>query len=492
MSSLLSLIGPFNLTDLVPHLTVAAMLELLAIVVFIPWILMTKRNSTSAVAWCLVVLLMPFLGVALFWVFGYSHITGPLRRKKKHRAGFRLAHPSDQLRPTYSKHNGDPDSTWGDLGHLATRVHAFPLRHGNRVTLYHETQQAYDAILEAIRSARQHVHLEYFILRADETGKRLLDLLIQKAKGGVEVRLLYDAMGGRSLSNRFLRPLVQAGGKVEAFLPLNPLRSRIQINLRNHRKMTVVDGKVAFTGGMNIGNEYLGKDGYFGYWRDEMMKLEGPAVADLHRVFVEDWDFALGETLVDEKYFPELEPVGEEVIQVAESGPDQEVNCIREIFFAAILAARERLWIASPYFVPDDGLLDALRLARYRGVDVRLLSLLRPDHYLSFYAGRSYWTDMLAVGVKVYQYARGMMHSKMMMVDGQWAMLGSANMDNRSLHLNFEAGCAIHSASVIAEMEQAYLKDLEDSILLEKKVFALRSFWARLVENGCRLFSPML
>lgn len=472
-------------TEYLPHVTLLAGLEMLVIVLGISWVLLTKKEATSAMAWCLVVLLMPFIGVLLFWVFGYGHVVRPLRRKRRHRHLFHAHYPT--LRA-----GSDPEATYGELGFLAQRVNAFPLRHGNRVTFYHETTQAFDALLEAIRGARKHVHLEYFIYRPDSTGQRLIELLTQKAKEGVEVRLLYDAMGGRSLSRRFMRPLTNMGGKVGVFLPLNPLRSRIQINLRNHRKITVIDGQIAFTGGMNIGDEYLGKSGYFGYWRDEVMKVEGAAAADLQRVFAEDWDFAMRESLIQDAYFPLPQQAGDAVVQVAESGPDQEINSIREIYFAAILAARERLWIASPYFVPDAGLLDALRLARYRGLDVRLLTIHRPDHYLSFYAGRFYWSGMLDVGVKLYQYTRGMMHTKMVLVDGRWAMLGSANLDIRSLRLNFEAVCLLHSPAVIAELEEAYLRDLEDALLTDAKAFAERSFAVRLVENGCRLLSPVL
>jgi cardiolipin synthase len=215
-------------------------------------------------------------------------------------------------------------------------------------------------------------------------------------------------------------------------------------------------------------------------------------VAGLQRIFHEDWDFAYGETLNGEKYFPKFSDVGEDVVQIIESGPDQEVNSIREIYLAAISSARERLWIASPYFVPDAGLLDSLRLARYRGVDVRLLTLLRPDHFFSFYAGRYYWSELLGMGVKVYQYRRGMMHSKIILADGQWAIVGSANLDNRSLHLNFEAGCIIHTPALIESLEKRYLIDLEESMLLDAGTFAQRGFGMRLLENGCRLLSPVL
>jgi cardiolipin synthase len=371
-------------------------------------------------------------------------------------------------------------------------VGACHLSQGNAVTLSPDTNDAFNTLLEAIRQARHHVHLQFFIIRSDGTGQRLLDVLTEKAKQGVEVRLLYDAMGCVRTRWALFRPLVQAGGKVSAFLPLNPIRSFIQVNLRNHRKIVVLDGRVAFTGGMNIGDEYLGKDRYFGYWRDQFMRIEGPAAGGLQRIFVEDWDFACHEALDGAAYFPEVPPAGTAVVQVVESGPDQEVKSIREIFFAAITSARQRIWIASPYFVPDSGIFDALRLARYRGVDVRILSLLKPDHYIPFYAAHYYWPEVLSFGVKVYQYAKGMMHSKIVMVDDDWAFVGSANMDNRSLHLNFEAGCMLHTPELVSELEQHFLRDLKDAIPLDEETYAKRPFVKRLTENACRLLSPLL
>jgi cardiolipin synthase len=215
-------------------------------------------------------------------------------------------------------------------------------------------------------------------------------------------------------------------------------------------------------------------------------------VAALQQLFSEDWHFAAREVVVEGPYFPEVGVRGDHAVQIIEAGPDQERNSIREIYFAAILAARKRLWIASPYFVPDSGLLDALRLARLRGVEVRLLCLLRPDHRLSFYASRYYWADMLDWGAQVFQYSRGMMHSKVLIVDDDWAMVGSANLDNRSLHLNFEAGCLLYSADLVAELARQFQRDLETSIPLDNWTFANRPFFVRLLENACRLFSPVL
>jgi cardiolipin synthase len=289
-----------------------------------------------------------------------------------------------------------------------------------------------------------------------------------------------------------IRPLVEAGGQVCGSLPVNPLRSLFQLNFRNHRKIVVIDGAIGFTGGMNIGDEYLGKDRYFGYWRDTFLRIDGPGVAALQRVFIEDWAFATREPLNEERYFPPLEGQGRHAVQVVDSGPDQEPNSLRELYFAALLEAKRRLWIASPYFVPDAGMLDALRLACLRGVDVRLLCLSRPDHFVSFYAGRYYWSDLLGYGARVYTYVRGMMHSKIVLVDDDWALVGTANLDNRSLHLNFELSCVLFSRDLIGDLVTRFERDLEESRPLDAETFERRGLAVRLVENACRLFSPIL
>jgi cardiolipin synthase len=487
-----------------------AILNIVLLVVTIPWVLLTKRDSTSAVAWCLLVFFVPIFGAIFFMLFGYQHIHRPLKKKRKHKKIFSLTH-SPMSSEGGAGPTGQPEESWKGISALATRFGAFPVCGGNQVTFYHEGNSAQKAILEAIRSARHHVHLEYFIVQPDETGRALLDLLIDKAKEGVQVRLMYDAMGSRRLHRGVLAPYRTAGGQCAPFLPLNPLRRHIQVNMRDHRKIAVVDGRIAFTGGLNIGDEYLGKVPRFGFWRDTHMRLEGPVVAGLQRIFIEGWDFAVEEDLRGPEYFPppvvrgspdaaqspteglpRPSPLTNCTLQVVPSGPDMELKSIREIYFAAVLQARRRVWIATPYFVPDAGLRDALCLAGFLGIDVRLLCQFHPDKWIPLFAGRYYWSDVLAAGVKVYQYTKGMTHSKVVLVDGEWGSVGSANLDNRSLYLNFETNCLIYSRSAVAELETAFRRDLADSILLDPEVFARRPLPAQLVENASRLLSPVL
>jgi cardiolipin synthase len=477
---------------------IAGWLLLLEVVVTLGtllWVLHLKREPMSAIAWCLAVLLMPFLGPLLFVLFGYQTIHRPIARRKTRRTTYRKL--AADVPPEANPGDGAPDAAvplrWQVLARLGHHSEGFPVTAGNRVAFYHHGDPAYDAMIEAIHNARHHVHMEFFIFRPDESGRRFIEALCAASKRGVEVRFLYDSVGSYSLSSVLLRDLCGAGGKVAAFLPLlNPLY-RLRINLRNHRKILIADGRTAFSGGLNIGDEYLGKNPRFGYWRDTHFRIEGPAVESLQRIFLEDWHFATEQLVRGPEYYPYFtEKPGTSLVQVVHSGPDTEYKAIRETYFAGILRARKRVWIASPYLVPDPGLRDALVLAGLAGYDVRFLGLFRPDKWLPFLAARFYWADLLAAGVKVYQYSRGMMHSKYVLVDGEWASVGTANTDNRSLFLNYEVNCLIYDPAAVAELEEHFLRDLEWSVQLDPKIYATRPFVSRIAENAARLFSPVL
>lgn len=477
--------------DFWQNLSVVAVLHVVLLSLLIPWILLTKREPTAAIAWILAIVMMPIFGSLLYWIFGYNYVYRRQQRKRRHRERFVKKHRSSTGRGSVVAAELAP-KTYADLGRLATVTGAFPVESGNAVALYHDTTEAMQALLAAIDRAQHHIHLEFFIIHSDAAGEALIEHLARKAQTGVEVRLLYDAMGCLRLKRSTLAPLLEAGGETKAFLPLRLQRSRLHVNLRNHRKLVVIDGRTAFTGGMNIGDEYLGRNAYFGYWRDTFMRVDGPAAGALQHVFQEDWDFAGGSPFEGEPYLTNMPDAGQTQVQVAAAGPDQDTNCIRETYLLAMLAARERLWIATPYFVPDSGLLDALRVARYRGVDVKLLGIAKPDHYIAYYASSYYWAEMTQLGVEVYLYHKGMMHSKLMMVDGRWAMVGSANIDERSLRLNFELGCVLHSPEAVAELESAFLRDLEQATRVDPVAVAQRSVPRRMLENACRLAGPNL
>lgn len=465
----------------------AMLLDFVLVVVTLVWILHTKKETMSAIAWSLTVILLPLFGPFLFFVFGLQSITRPMARKQRRKSAYKKLVAADGIP------DADTPDRWDTLAKLAHNGDGFPATGGNTVTLYHDTHPAYEAMLEAIRGAKHHVHIQFFIFRGDQSGHQFIDALCECVSRGVEVRFLYDSVGSYNLPRSCVRKLRDAGGAVAAFLPIfNPLY-RFRVNLRNHRKILVVDGRIGFTGGANIGDEYLGLHPKFGYWRDTFMRIEGPAVHGLQRVFLEDWDFATNEAVHRPEYYPRFDVLpGKSLVQVVHSGPDADYKAIRETYFAGILNARKRVWIASPYFVPDTGLLDALALMARSGIDVRFLGLFRPDKWLPFLAARYYWASMLTAGVKVYQYGRGMMHSKYVLVDGEWASVGTANMDNRSLLLNFEVNCQLFDPALVAQLEEAYLADLNVSVRIDPTDYPSRPWPSRLAENAARLFSPIL
>jgi cardiolipin synthase A/B len=476
--------------------------DFFASVLCVAWVLMTKPEASSAIAWILLIFFLPFVGFILFFLFGYQHVNRPLKRKRRHKLRYeRPANPANydstaRLPRPLDAHEGHLEGIGDSLARLAFRMGGYHVTEGNQVDFYFEGQPTFEAMIDAIKDAKHHVHMLFFIFQPDELGKEFLKLLAAKAKQGVEVRLIYDAMGSHRLHHRLLAPLRAAGGKVSVFLPINLLRRRLQINMRNHRKIVVVDGTIGFIGGLNIGDEYVGKNKYFGFWRDTHLRIRGPAVVDLQRVFAEDWSFASGENLYAlagrDAYFTAKNAGGPHAVQVIDSGPDRDLKTIREITFAAILKAQKRVWIASPYFVPDAGLLDALRLAAYQGLDVRFLGQYRPDKWIPQFAAKYYWADVLTAGVQVYQYTKGMMHAKVMLIDDEFASVGTANLDNRSMFLNFEVNCLLYSAEAVKRLEESFLCDFGNAVKLERSVYAKRPFVGRLLENACRLLSPIL
>jgi cardiolipin synthase len=475
----------------------AAAVDVLLVSAVLIWVLMSKPDSTSAVAWCLVIFFLHFVGVVLFLVFGYQHVRRPLNRKKRHRARYHdpPAPVGYTTFTTWIHQQPAPEDRTTNIAVLAEKLGASPVTEGNHVDFYECGPPAFDAMVDAIRQAKHHIHLEFFIFEPDELGRRIRDELTRKAQEGVQVRFLYDAIGTRGLSYRFLRPLHDAGGQTSAFLSVSIWRRRLQINMRNHRKILVVDGEVGFVGGLNIGDEYMGLASWCGYWRDTHLRIVGPAVHDLQRVFVEDWDFAAEERIADADeplYFKAQTAGGTFPLQIVDSGPDQDYKAIREVLFAAIMKAKRRCWIATPYFVPDVGLLDAVRLAAISGIDVRILFQYKPDRWLPYFAGRYYFPDIMTAGVKIFQYAKGMMHAKVIVIDDDFASVGTANFDNRSMFLNFEVNCLLYSAEAVRILEATFERDFEHSKLIDPSVFAKRSFAVQLLENACRLMSPVL
>jgi cardiolipin synthase len=295
-----------------------------------------------------------------------------------------------------------------------------------------------------------------------------------------------------NLGRKFLRPMSEAGIRVAPFLPGRTFRERWSINLRNHRKLVVIDGRVAFTGGMNVGDEYLGRNPIFGRWRDTQLKVRGPAVLQFQEVFAEDWFYATGQELLTEQYFPEPEAAGPVIAQVLAGGPHTDVAVFHSLLFAAISRARKQVTLATSYFVPPTSLAMALETAARQGVRVRLLTAKKANYLWTLLAGRSFFDSLLAAGVEIYEYQDGFFHAKTCTVDGQWSLVGTPNFDMRSLLLNFEVAVAMYDDQLACELEKQFESDIRRATRVDPKQWANRSVWNVFGERLCWLFAPVL
>ena len=359
---------------------------------------------------------------------------------------------------------------------------------GNHLGLLSDTRSVQDLWWRLLEDAKQHVHVVFFAWHDDETGRAFRDLLEKKAGEGVVIRVLYDAMGCRELPRRFFDRLRARGGQAAAFLPVRLLAFTPLLNFRNHRKLVIVDGRRAYTGGVNVTDEYL-------EWEDIGVEIEGPAVNALQEVFVDDWHFATSEELTASSYFPRVVPSGDRdanaVCRVVASGPDQVFNATRDMLFLAISQTRERLWIATPYFIPGDALIMALRTMVYRGIDLRIFVPGKSDSPIVQRASRAYYDELIQSGVAIYEYD-GMLHAKAFLFDDDVTMIGSANLDIRSVRLNFELSMLIESRQLGHELANWFDVIGRRSTRIGREHLARRSRINRLGDAVAHILSPLL
>lgn len=453
----------------------------------IPLVLLRRKDPPTAFAWILVLIFLPFVGVILFWFFGRNRVRRPIRRKASSDLELRdrVAEMTPSLKEAMIEvHLESQPAVQRGVMRLAARMRDFKVLGGNRVEILVGAPDTYAAILQSIATAKHHVHLEYYIVRADAQGALFLQAMAEAAKRGVTVRFLYDAFGSRGLSRARLKALRQAGVHCRPFFPLDPIRRAWRLHLRNHRKIVVVDGEVGFMGGINIAEEFLP-------WRDVSLKLLGPAVAELQTTFLEDWYFATGQDVVEPEQFSEQTFAEGAVVQILDSGPDAPTEPIHRLYFAAIASAQTRVYITTPYFVPDRAILVALQTAALRGVEVRLMLPRDSNHRVTFYAGRSFYEELLESGVSIHEY-RGMVHTKTMIIDGRFATVGSANLDVRSFRLNFETIAVLYESESVGRMERIFLEDLGHTDVVDLEEWRTRRLSTRIKEGASRLCSPLL
>ena len=360
----------------------------------------------------------------------------------------------------------------------------------NKVTRFITGADKFEALVRDIRQAKEFIHLEYYIWRGDKLGTRLVEELTKKAEEGVEVRLLYDGMGNSRLPKDFFDKLHAAGGYTAAFLPPFIVR----INYRNHRKLCIIDGKVGYIGGFNVGDEYLGIVKRYGPWRDTHLRVVGDAIDQMQIRFIKDWNFTTryGAVQLEQRYFPLREQTEGIRMQIVSSGPDTKWHNVHNGYFKMINEAEHHIYLTTPYFVPDDGIFEALRVAALSGLDVRILIPGNPDHFFVYWASMSYLGQLLEAGVRCYQYERGFIHSKSLCIDGKMSSVGTANMDIRSFDLNFEVNAFLYDAAFTRELEQDFLNDLKSSVEITREWYYRRRWWFKVKEAVARLISPML
>ena len=448
------------------------------------------RSSQSAIAWSLSLVMFPLIALPLYLVFSGRKFTAYLRSRRAgdaeiHRLVERLGREMTP-RVKASLEKDTPELR------VFERLARFPFMRYNAARLLIDGEATFDAILHGIDSAEKYILMQFYIVKDDAIGNRVKAALIKKAREGVQISFMYDAIGSYSLPQAWLDELEDAGIQTTGFGRLRHRKtSRRQLNFRNHRKIVVIDGKTTFVGGHNIGDEYLGLDPEFSPWRDTHVEIRGPAALCVQLTFLEDW-FWMMQSMPEVDWHPELNAEQDQRILAVPSGPGDELDTCGLLFAQLIHAATSRVWIVSPYFVPDETLISALQLAVLRGVDVRILLPQKADHRLVQLAGFSYLEETIPYGIRVFRYTRGFLHQKAVLVDDTLAGIGTANLDNRSFVLNFEVTMLFASRQMIDDVGNMLQRDFDNARELRLEEFSQRPLWFRFAVKVARLLSPLL
>lgn len=475
--------------------SVAMLLYFIIVFVAVVVILHDLRDPVKALSWILVITLVPVLGLVMYIVFGRDYRKEKIFNRKeiedlKHME--RLS--AEQLRELVDPdiQHIEPIEANKDIITLLLNNNKALLTVRNRVKILNDGKAKFDELFEVIRGATSSIHLEYYIFENDSLGRELIALLEEKVREGVEVRLIYDDVGSWNMKRRHARRLRAQGLKVCCFMPVAFPWLTSKLNNRNHRKIVVVDGKIAFTGGINVADRYVNGT-KFGPWRDTHLRIEGDAVNMLQAIFITDWYFVSGrELLTDEKYFPHTRIRSRSPMQIASSGPDSDWASIMQAFFAAINKASKSIYISTPYFLPNEAILTALKVAALSGTDVRIILPYRSDSKIVYWASRSYIGEMLEAGIKVYFFCKGFNHSKILIIDDNFCSVGSANMDIRSFEDNFEVSAIMYDPKIAAELTGYFMQDISNSVVLTRESWENRSNLHAVYESLARLMSPLL
>lgn len=474
---------------------VLGVLYVLLIIATVIIVILENRSPLKSISWTLVLIFLPIFGFVVYLVFGQSF----RKRKMFSLKGLgdlkwlQVMSQDQKLRLEKSRFLKD------ERIHEKKNVMTLLLNNSkalltgyNQVKILNDGEETFTSIFKALKKAKDHIHLEYYILEDGELASELLGILVAKAEAGVEVRVIYDDVGSWKLSKEYVQALEKAGVVVQAFLPVRFPILTSRVNYRNHRKIIVIDGKTAFVGGLNFADRYLDGLPEIGIWRDTHLKVRGEAASSLQIVFLIDWYFVRQEVLLNEKYLPYKKAKEKCLLQITASGADSDWASIMQAYFSAITSAKQNVYISSPYFMPNGSILMALKTSAMSGVDVRVLIPKKSDSFMTYWGTLSYIEELLEAGVRIYFYNAGFNHSKIMTVDGIMSTVGTANMDVRSFEQNFEVNALVYDEKVTLELRDRFLQDLEQSTEINLEQWTNRNKIQKLKESIARLFTPLL
>lgn len=460
-------------------------------------IVITINYSGKALAYLMFAIFVPVIGMIFYLTFGVNY----WKKKKYSKKSVQDKEILDDLKKGIVQFNETSISRLdesvqqnSELASMLIRDLGSPLTKNNSVTLLKNGEEKFSELLEAIRNATHHIHIEYYIYQYDKIGTEIIELLIQKAKEGVEVRFIYDDFGSPTIKKATEKRMREAGAKVSPFHKVRFFLLANRFNYRNHRKIVVIDGHIAFVGGINVADKYINNGNSKLFWRDTHVRIDGPAIYYLQFLFMSDWKFCSDETLeAKESYFKIPQKANENsFVQISASGPDSFLPSILYTILQAIYLAKKEILITTPYFIPGDSIIDALNVAALSGLSVKLLVPGISDSKIVNAASKSYYAKLLQAGVEIYFYKKGFVHAKTMVTDSMLTIIGTANMDYRSFELNFEVNALIYDQTVAEEMRKAFFEDLIDAEQIDKKIWLSRPWYVQLPEKIARLFSPVM
>ncbi len=471
------------------------LLYIITVIVIAILIVLENRNPLKTISWVLVLVLLPVAGIVFYLFFGQEYRRAKMFSRKGLKDLEKLRKlTKSQLEQLPQNYQNFSKAVLGkkQLINLMLSNSDALLTSDNEIRVLKDGEETFPAIFDALEKAQEHIHIEFYIVEDDDIGNYLREILIRKAKEGLEVRFIYDDVGSWQLSKQYVQSLKDAGVKIDCFMKVRFPQFTSRVNYRNHRKIVVIDGKVGFVGGLNIANRYKDGTKKLGTWRDTHLMLKGGAVAGLQIVFMADWYFVSKEVLQGSKYFKNPEQGGGKLTQIVSSGPDSDWESISQAYFMAIASAQERVYIATPYLIPTSEILNAMKVAALGGIDIRILLPQKTDAITAKWSSGSYILELLEAGVKIYYYKPGFTHSKLIVVDGVFSSVGTANFDFRSLETNFEVNAMIYDEEVASILEVHFEEDLENSHEIFLDEWKNRHWTEKAKQSFARILSPVL